>query len=129
MESNLDGDVRLNSAAGEPLGTSTSMDSGDGSDAARSGDPDSSFRQAMSLMSQDGECRTRDVPCHLCGGCCFTAHGSLDAAERLDIEHEAKKIGTNVRAWLLQKNYRNVRQSMVRFQARAFPTAAAAAAV
>ncbi len=40
--------------------------------------------------------------------------------ERLDIEQEAKIIRTNVRAWLLQKNYRNVRQAMVRFQACAY---------
>jgi hypothetical protein len=39
------------------------------------------------------------------------------APELLDVEKEAVKIQANVRSWLLQRNYRNLRLSVTRFQA------------
>ena len=48
---------------------------------------------------------------------------SAERAERMEVEKEAVKIQTNVRAWLLQRNYKSVRQSVTRLQAgRLAPT-------
>lgn len=44
----------------------------------------------------------------------------VQLAERMEVEKEAVKIQTNVRAWLLQRNYKIVRQSVTRLQAGAW---------
>lgn len=41
----------------------------------------------------------------------------MNSDERMEVEKEAVKIQTNVRAWLLQRNYKSVRQSVTRLQA------------
>ena len=49
----------------------------------------------------------------------FGASCGRGRTERMEVEREAVKIQTNVRAWLLQRNYKTVRQSVTRCQAGA----------